>query len=214
MSKEHLANILKVVEETTHADQPKGDKIKSLVECGATAIDSLLKMKNGPLTKIKLALDHHPESEVIGTFRLLTPQEEYEILDKMSESKLSYLDIRYKIKHAALTLSKASQAVPSQKFDTPSYSETDLMCSGTVDSLIVLGLKYQEFKDKYSPKLESLTQEQIDKAIKMIEESEDDIKKSDLLNGWSLRATQEVLIDSVKKLTSVTKQMEALLIGS
>lgn len=215
MSENTLKSILKVVEEVKHENQPRGKKLKHLIESDIKdSIDTVLKMKNGILTTVKLALDHDPNSDVIAEFRLLSAEEEYEILDAMAETGLSPLDTRYRLKFAALTLSKASCPSPNQTFNSPSFSVKTLMAIETMESLLALGLKYQEFKDKYSPKLESLTEEQIDHAIKMIEESESEVKKLDLLNGWSLKATQEVLINSVTKLTNVTRQLEALLIGS
>lgn len=213
MTTKQEESLFKVVQEINSDEVPRNTKLKSLIESGVGAIDSLLKMKNGCLTSIKLALDGDNCGDCIYTFRLLTSQEEYDIFDKLAATGLSYLDLRYKIKYAALTLSAASRLTPTLNEEEPQLSVKALMWIPKY-MLLDLAQRYDEFVQKYSPKLEHLTQQDMDDCIKMIQECEDDVKKYVLLNGWSLKVTQDLLISSTKQLEKLTKQVEAVCIGS
>lgn len=206
-------SLFRIAEEQSNQSAPDAIKRGALLNGGVTAIDTLLKMKYGVNTTIKLALDGDKCGDSIMTFRLLTAAEEYEILNEMAETGWSYIDIRYQIRYVAKTLSKASIPYHQHKFGQPQLTENDLLFIPK-NILLALGWQYTEFVEKHSPSLQTLTQDQINDAINMIAECESDIKKHDLLNGWSLKMTQELLIDSVKKLTKYIKQTEAVLIGS
>lgn len=209
--------LFKVVSELSHADAPTNSKNLSLLENNVTCIDLLLKMKHGAFSSIRLALDNEPNSECFVDFRLLTSKELDIVDNTMAQTGLNLLDNRYLRKKIALTLSMASVPRPSMKeytkaFNSPALSIDDLL-EIPEDFLYALGYRYDEFKNKCSPKLESLTQEQINDCVKAIEEREDDVKKCDLLRTWNLSATHEVIISLVNKLAKLEKQAEAVCIG-
>jgi hypothetical protein len=219
MSNKKIDALFKASDEL-HENAPKAIKKRSLIECGVTdpvIIEWLLKMKHGAFSKVKLALDSAEVSDCIFTFRLLTAAEDDEIENEMAATGLSYIDSRYKRKYIALVLSKASTPHPSMKEATKEFNSPELPFDALYkipsEMLYAVGYHYEAFRKRCSPKLESLTQEQIDDCIERLEKCEDDIKKFDLLNGWNLNATHEVIIDLVKKLGKLTKQMEAALIG-
>ncbi len=209
--------LFKVASELSHADAPASVKKLSLIECDVTCIDLLLKMKHGAFTSVKLALDGELVSDCVFDFRLLTTGEEDTIDEQMAMSGLSSIDNRYLRKKICLTLSAASVPHPSFKEHTKAFNSPQLPVKDLLilpeDMLFALGYKYREFKQKHSPKLESLTQQQIDDCVRDIEICEADIKKFDLLNTWNLSATHEVIIDLVKQLAECRKQLEAVFTG-
>lgn len=222
---EKLKAILEAKNIILHANAPEQAKKKSLLECGITddsKVSFLLKMKHGVLTTMTMSLDGVDEdSDNIVKFRLLSVTEELEIIEEMRKehSKLTPIDFDYKYYKALKTISKASKSIPSKiEFNQPEFNEKELKEFLTVGQLAYLEQKYLEFKQAFSPQLDTLTVDEISQVVEdLIQESEgntDNVKKPlDMLSGLSYHQIQQICTDLVRKLTTFQKQMEALCIG-
>lgn len=213
-----VEKFLNIYETKLHNDVPEGVKKKSLAEIGAKkdCIDVLLKMKHGVLTSVKLALDGDDASDCIYTFRLLSAQEESDIFDEME--KLKYqpgIHYQYDIYYISKVLSRASKSIASDKpFTQPELTEEVLRKAFPKYLLLAIGIKYNEFREKVSPRLETLTEDQITEIINDINECEGSQKKLTTLSGLNLNQTHEVLLSLLSRLDGLTKQLDSVVIGS
>jgi hypothetical protein len=224
MSSSKIQELIKHSKILEHADQPSVIKKKSLVESGITnkeSLDFLCKLKRGPLATITLYLDDVEMSDCGIRFRLLTAQESLDIELEMQtlgeELNLSPTSIAYSIYYISKTLSRASKLFPGgDNFKIqPDLSELDLRLSIDTDTLIAIGNKYLEFKNKYCPQLENITDNDIEEFVKELDGCEEDlIKKLVLLNGLKSRQTERaVLLDIHKRYQETTKQLDKLFTG-
>lgn len=204
--------------EQLQGDAPTFKKKEALLMQGAPLVDELIKMKNGVLTTIRIDLDPQTvaqrgqkvshESNSIIEFRLLTAKEEQEILDYIEEAyPYAPSDIRYQRIQTALTLSYATRAYPDNK---PKFTYKELLASLSANKWFALANKYAEFVEKYSPAIDTLSQEDLDNIIDALAKETDQAKKFDLLAGMSLMQTQDVLLKCIEKLQNVLIPVEQL----
>lgn len=219
-----LSDFIKVAETISYADQPKGKKLKSLAESsisGRDVIDFLIKMKNGPLTTIKLFLDTINSDEVGDvylTFRLLTAKEQCDIEQEMLDSKLLAGTMLYNIRLSVKILSRASKSIISndELYNQPHLSEAEMLDSLTPDVLLGLLQAYLEFKQKYCPRVEFLTEEYITDIIRELDSAEvenDPVKKLILLNSLRLQSMRDLIVNLHLRLLEQTKQLDKFVTG-
>ena len=223
-----IQNLIKASKILEHNKQPKiAMKKKSLIECGIDkkAVDFLVNLRKGPLTTITMYLDDDPEGDCGISFRLLTAQEGLDLeleMDKLTKDYgFTYLSVAYNIYYASKLLAKASKLSPSTNEvaeitqNQPVLTEEALRNAIDTDTLIALGRKYMEFRDTYSPKLEEVTQEQIDEVVAELDVCEDSPEKKLLcLNGLNSRWIERiVLLDIHEQLRAQQKQVAKSFIG-
>ena len=223
-----IQNLIKASKILEHNKQPKiAMKKKSLIECGIDkkAVDFLVNLRKGPLTTITMYLDGDPEGDCGMSLRLLTAQEGLELeleMDKLTkEHGFAYLSLAYNIYYSSKLLAKASRLSPSTNEiaeitqNQPVLTEESLRKALDTDTLIGLGLKYMEFRATYSPKLEEVTQEQIDEVVAELDACEDSPEKKLLcLNGLNSRWIERiVLLDIHEQLRAQQKQVAKSFIG-
>lgn len=204
---------LAIKEVIEHKDQPTSLKEISLIETGIQGemVSKLLKMKSGILTTMTLALDFVDDSDCLIRLRLLSADEILRIEQEMADSKLIYGTLSYKIRHSAKRIALASTRIATDneinKVDSLTLTESELLKIASVEVLTALDTKYLQFMDKYSPKLEELSQEQVDEVIEeLVMMDEHQLGKSeDLLNGLSYQQMREIILGYNKKLVAVKK---------
>lgn len=186
---------------------------------GVEAIDLMMKRKGGVLTTMRLDLDpptvadratnRSHESNSILEFRLLTALEEQEIQDYIDKT-YDYApdDVRRFRIMTALTLSYASRIAPPDY--KPAFTYKELLATIPANTWFALANKYADFVQRYSPAVETVTQEEIDKIVDVLVKEEDTIKKLDLLAGMSLMETQDTLLTCINKLRNALSQLEQL----
>ncbi len=205
--------LLKLKETVSQADVPNGVKLQSSVESGVKDIEWASKLKRGPNTFMKLAIDCAKDSDLIYTFRILTTFESEAIERELEESKLPIGSIRYRILQVCLTLSAASRARPSLTINMPPELTVEQLKFLDLETLFALGYKYDEFVLKHSPRIEGLNLDQINNMIKRLNECEDDEKKSDLIYLLNLKQIHDLIIGLQTKLETQTEQMERVVTG-
>lgn len=222
-----IDSLIKSYEEITHDKATKQMKINSLIESGVQeegVINFLMKMKNGVLTKMTLALDGaDEESDVLITLRLLSTQEFTDINDVLSQKKYPTVWDFNKARAAKILAcaSKPYVCPEATTFANPPLSE-QVFLSLPPMLLTMLITKYEAFERKYSPLIEDLTQQDMDELLKILDEMDEDgvakgtpekelvKKKLDMLNSLDFTAMCLMLISTHKKLKNLTQQTDQL----
>lgn len=213
------------------AIQPRNTKRKqSSAQAGVTNPDVfklLDDMKNGVLTTIQLSLDGDPESTSYIPFRILSAKEEFDIKKEMQQSGLipNQEDNAYELLLAVKRLSRATLPIQSpikgNEAQQTVLTEQDIFNVLSENQVLALGIKYNEFILKHSPKLRSYSHDELDEVINAVSEGLDQINPK--LQQATLRAiytalesnaTFEALIECVTRLKTLTQQMDKLRTGS
>lgn len=214
----NASDFIKEYTQIKHGDVSDNKKYKSLIESGANTelIPKLLKMKNGCLTSINLPLDNEEISDCMLKFRLLSGQEQIDILDEMAKLKyIEGIDLQYDIYYISKILSTATKKIVSDfEYTQPEITEIELRKNIPYKHLLATGIRYNEFVQQNSPQIEWLTENDIKELINDIDSQEDITKKFVILNGLSLKQTQGVVLDLLNKLGNTIKQLDKFVIGS
>jgi hypothetical protein len=205
----------------------KGTRKKSAIQSGVAGQDILnlmLKMADGVLTTINLSLDGKEDSEAYIPFRILSAKEELDIKDAMSESNLiPNTTGAYELLFIAKRLSQASSSIqnpsPQDIGSHPLLTEHELVNIVSERQLLALGYRYDDFINRHSPKLRSLSQEEINEVVDEISEVLDydpkpqGVALNQIFCALDLNVMQEVLISCVKLLKTQSAQMDKLSTG-
>lgn len=217
---------VKRIEETEHSEAPEQYKKNSIIDSGVTEegeINYLMKLRKGCLNKMELTLDNIDGSDTVVPLRLLSTAEMIQIEDDIAGRKFSNDWTREKTR-LAKTLSVASQPYcsPAKNKVDPVVSEAGFLYL-PVHLLIWLGQKYEEFKNKYAPRPEELTEDDIKHIISTLDNldyngvkqgvSAEEIrrKKLDLLTLLDSTTMLETLIIMQEQLKTNKQQMAQLL---
>ena len=218
---------VKIVNEIKHTDQPSATRNRVLLDAGADSdlTKYLKKMKNGVLTTVTMAFsgaNSNTEEDVLVNFRVISAQEEADIYEEMNNLKYTPMTPLYNIYYLSKILSKATKSIPSLlELAQPEISEDIFRRCIPTSSLFFVGNKYLEFLKKYSPKLESLTEEEVNDVLEQLNNisNNDDnevtsqIKKLDLLTKLSCSQMLEIILVLQKRLLTIGKQMDKLSTG-
>lgn len=217
---------VKGITEIPHQEAAEGDKKRSVIDSGITnegEINFLMKLRNGCLNKMQLTLDNLDGSDTVITLRLLSTAETIAIEDDIASRKFSNAWTRERTR-IAKTLSVASQPYASpykQKVD-PVVSEQGFLYL-PVHLLNWLARKYEDFKTRYSPRPEELTDEDIQNIINTLDKLDENgvreglsaeesrRKKLDLLTLLDSTTMYEVLITMQEQSMTLKQRTAALL---
>lgn len=230
INKEEFLKQAKVAQVGAAIDAKAGVKRLSAAREGVTnpeVFKLLDDMKNGVLTNIRLALDGNEESTAYVPFRILSAKEEFDIKKEMQESGLkpNQADNAYELLFIIKRLSKATQPVQnplkSDEANQVILTENDMFHILSENQVLALGLKYNEFILKCSPKLREYKQEELQEVIDAVSEALDEfnpkLREATLgmiFSALESNATFEALIECVNQLKTLTQQMDKLRTGS
>ncbi len=217
---------VKNISEIGHEDATDQNKKRSIIESGVInegEINYLMKLRKGCLNRMQLALDNMDGSDTIVDLRILSTAEVIAIEDEIASRQFSNDWTREKTR-IAKTLSVATQPIPSptkQKIE-PVISEAGFLYL-PVYLLNWLGKKYEEFKAKYSPRPEDLTDDDIKNIIKTLDNLDENgvklgssveevrRKKLDLLTLLDFTTMCEVMITMQEQSRTIKQQTAQLL---
>jgi hypothetical protein len=222
----NLDKLVKAYEEITHDKANSQVKKLSIIESGIVdegAINFLMKLKNGPLTKMQITLDNQDESDTVITLRLLSTAETILIDEEIANCTFATPWIAAKMR-IAKTLSCATKDYCSSEknYSTPKYSEKEFLYL-TPRVLNWLNIKYDQFIEKYSPRPEDLTDEDLTNIVKSLDKLDEsgvlsgtpmeevERKKLDLLTLLDFTTMSETLIFMHNQLKTIKEQTAQLL---
>lgn len=221
-----LDKLVKAYEEVTHDKSDINVRKLSIIESGITdegAINFLMKLKNGPLTKMQITLDNQDGSDTVITLRILSTAERILIEDELTNTKFATPWIASKMQ-IVKTLACASKEYCSsdKNYATPKYKETDFLYL-SVEMLNWLSAKYEQFCQKYAPRPEDLTDEDLTNIVSALDKldqsgvlantpaEEVERKKHDLLTLLDFTTMRETLIFMHNQLKTIKQQTAQLL---